>query len=112
MAITKRTTHPPSIRKTRVDLPLSPAWKFTLMVGELPTARLTGWVQQAQDAGRHADGTSSYDDMADALWQQHGADLTREAAANTFVPFWASKHTPTGPGFEQWLAAFIGAHRY
>ena len=95
--------------KTRVDLPLSPAWKFTLLTGELPTARLAGWVAQAQDAVRHADGTSA---VADALWLQHGADLTREAAANSFAPFWSSKQTPTGPGFEQWLTKFLAEHRY
>lgn len=98
--------------KPRVDLPLSPAWRYTLLVGVLSTDRLAGWVAQAQSAVRHADGTSHYADEGDALWLQHSGDLTREAAANNFAPFWSAKQTPTGPGFEQWLAAFIDAHRY
>ncbi len=97
----------------RVDRsPLSAAWKFTLLTGELPTARLAGWVVQAQDAVRHADGTSHYAAEGDALWLQHSADLTREAAANNFGPYWASKKAPSGPGFQAWLTKFLTEHRY
>ena len=112
MAITKRATNPPRTPKTRVDLPLSHAWKFTLLTGELPTARLAGWVVQAQDAVRHADGTSSYDDEGDRLWLQHSETLIAEAASHGFTAYWSAKQTPTGPGFQAWLTAFLAEHRY
>jgi hypothetical protein len=46
------------------------------------------------------------------LWQQHGAALTREAAAAAFVPYWAQQEAPAGAGFRQWRDRFLAEHTY
>ena len=100
-------------RKQTRDLPLSAAWKHLLMTGQHATTRLPGWVEMSMDDYvRTAEGDYDYAARGDRLWAVHGADLAREAAANTFAPYWAAKQTPAGAGYEQWLKMFLAEHRY
>jgi hypothetical protein len=89
----------------------SPAWTFTLMTGELPPCRLTGWVDQAQSTEKTVEGFT-YTPAGDRLWAEHQEALEAEASAAGFVPFWKTNRTPTGAGFERWRAAFLAEHRY
>ncbi|HEX2456914.1 MAG TPA: hypothetical protein VHI99_24665 [Vicinamibacterales bacterium] len=98
--------------KPRIDLPLSKAWHFALMTGTPPQCRLPGWVEFEYDAVKLPTGDYSWTAAGDALWQQHGAALTREAAAAAFVPFWSQQEAPAGAGFRQWRDAFLAEHRY
>ena len=75
------------------------------MVGSLPTARLFGWVAQAQE-------TTEYTVAGDRLWAIHGAALTAEARAAGFSPYWATQQAPAGAGFRRWSAAFLAEQTY
>jgi len=85
--------------------PLSAAWHWTLMVGTLPTARLFGWVEQAQDM-------TDYTVAGDRLWLQHRAALITEAAAHQFEPYWKTQRAPAGVGFRKWRDAFLASNTY
>jgi phage gp46-like protein len=61
--------------KARVDLPLSPAWKYVLMAGTFAPARIPGWTDVVQENGR-----------GNRLWTVHRAALLTEAADNAFEP--------------------------
>jgi hypothetical protein len=83
----------------------SPSWTFELLTGASPGVRLRGWVKMLQ-AGQFGEPTAAQ------VWAKHGDALTAEAEAHGFRPYWATKQTPTGAGFEQWRDAFLQQHQY
>jgi hypothetical protein len=92
--------------KQHVEVPpLSAAWRWTLMTGTRPTARLAGWVEQAQET---TEGTVA----GDRLWAIHGEALTAEARAAGFTPYWVAQQAPAGRDFRQWRDRFLAEHAY
>jgi hypothetical protein len=91
--------------KLRTLAPLTPAEIYVLMTGEWADARIPGWVGAMQLG---ADETAHLR----AAWAAHGQALSAEAASFGFVPFAASRRTPSGPGLARWAESFIRQHRY
>ena len=89
------------IPKPRVDLPLSPAWKYLLMAGTFAPGRVPGWTDVVQENG-----------MGNRLWAVHRAALLAEAAEHHFEPYWVRSRAPSGPGFRRWADLFVEQHRY
>ncbi|MEO5739962.1 MAG: hypothetical protein ABIS29_05135 [Vicinamibacterales bacterium] len=107
----------PTNRHVDDVLPVSPAWAFLLLAGRLSgdtkdSCRLRGWVEQCQSVTLDPLKRYDYTPRGDALWREHGAALTREAAEHSFVPYWAKKVKPSGVGFEQWQRKFLAEHTY
>ena len=91
--------------KVRTLAPLTPAEIYVLMTGEWADARIPGWVGAMQLG-------ADEDAHLRAAWAAHREALTAEAASFGFVPFAASRRTPSGPGWDRWVEAFLRQHRY
>jgi hypothetical protein len=87
--------------KVRVDLPLSPAWKYLLMAGTFAPCRVPGWTDVIHETA-----------SGDRLWAVHNAALLGEAAAHQFEPYWLRSRAPSGAGFRRWCDRFVAEHEY
>ena len=105
---------PPSGRSEKRGEPRDPRWllspdagriaahMYYLVVGEMPTCRLRGWVSLA----------TKDDPTAEMVWEQHREALIADAEANGFQPWMLTKTRPTGEGVDRWREQFLTAHRY